>query len=463
MDEQMTSAVFHKIPTICSRCGDNEIKSFGWCQKCETLNFKNKYSNWTSENSALNEIIQWSQEHSLHNCDYLEFINYDNLRGKILIRDLEFTKIYKATWSEGPLLNWDVENKKWTQNKITVVLKRFKNSETISGRFLTQIFRNIKCLTSDSLAEFYGITRHPEGDYMFVMKYYEDGNLYNYLDKNYGIVTWGEIFSILLGVSEGLGRIHKEGTFHSNLHGGNILIEDDIISTDAKVTDTGLHGFSNEPYSPDKIYGVLPFIAPEVFKGEPPSKAVDIYSFGIVMAMMATGEKPFWNKAHDVELAHHICYDNLRPEITQELMSEMPKFYYNLMISCWDPDPRARPSAEVLIGILKDWICSTNDDQSSLDYSEIDQFNNKEEFGWTSIANSSENIDQFNNAEEVRWTSIDKFKSIQKNHDEHYTDINDVGWFFQKSAQEIHAKAIYSGRLIDVSEYQNYFKKHDDD
>ncbi|CAG8550429.1 11320_t:CDS:2, partial [Diversispora eburnea] len=316
--DQVTSEIFHKVPTICSQCCDNEIKSFGWCQKCESLNFKKKYSEWTSENPYLDKIIQWSQENSFHN----------------------------SIWSEGPLLNWDVENKKWKQNKMTVVLKRFKNSSIISKRFLTQIFRNIKCLTSDSLAEFYGITRHPEGDYMFVMKYYEDGNLYSYLDKNYGIITWGEIFSILLGISEGLGRIHKQGTYHSNLHGGNILIEDDIISTDAKVTDTGLH----------------------------------------------------------------------------ELISEMPKFYYDLMVSCWDPDPEARPSAENLIEILKNWIHSTSDDENS-------------------HSNSPEIIDQFNNAEEVRWTSIDKFKSI---HDESYIDRNDVGWSFQKPSQEIHVKANYS-------------------
>lgn len=297
-------------------------------------------------------------------------------------------------------------------------------------------------MTSDSLAEFYGITRHPQGDYMFVMRYYEDGNLYNFLDKNHGIVTWKEMTSMLLGIAEGLKRIHLGGTFHSNLHGANVLVEDDVASTDARITDTGLHGFPNEPYSPNKVYGVLPFIAPEVLKGEIPSKSVDVYSFGIIMALMATGQKPFVDYAHDAELARLICYRDLRPQITRELKSEMPRFYYDLMVSCWDPCPERRPSAIELCDTLERWMNCLYNMSDDPDYSYSPEI--------------LEIIDQFKNAEETRWGLIENVKSTQKCYN------NGVNRTLKKSPQEIRVEEIYTSRIIDISELRNYFNQHNE-
>ena len=54
----------------------------------------------------------------------------------------------------------------------------------------------------------------------------------------------------------------------------------------------------------NQIYGVLPYIAPEVLCGKNPSTASDIYSFGIiVMNIFATGKRPWYNRAHDINLA----------------------------------------------------------------------------------------------------------------------------------------------------------------
>ncbi|POG65061.1 kinase-like domain-containing protein [Rhizophagus irregularis DAOM 181602=DAOM 197198] len=90
-----------------------------------------------------------------------------------------------------------------------------------------------------------------------------------------------------------------------------------------------------------KIYGVMPFVAPEVLKGKPYNQAADVYSFGMIMYYIATGRQPFFNYAHDSVLALNIC-SGIRPEINEQ---EAPKFYIDLMKSCWDADPEKRPSA----------------------------------------------------------------------------------------------------------------------
>src|SRR5436853_4146291 len=88
-----------------------------------------------------------------------------------------------------------------------------------------------------------------------------------------------------------------------------------------------------------KIYGVMPYVAPEVLKGNPYTKAADIYSFGMIMYFVATGKQPFVNFAHDHNLAMDI-YKGIRPEINE---LEAPKCYIDLMKKCWDSNPKNRP------------------------------------------------------------------------------------------------------------------------
>jgi serine/threonine protein kinase len=193
---------------------------------------------------------------------------------------------------------------------------------------------------------------------MIVMKYYENGNLYQYLDHCNGVLSWRDMIDMLCRIAGGLERIHSEGKVHGNLHGGNLLIEDEKVSTNARIGDVGLHGPCNdENKSSNQIYGVLPYIAPEVLRGASYSKSYDIYSFGIVMNTLATGKRPWYNRAHDVNLAKDIC-DGKRLEIPEDT----PKFYAKLMQKCWDNNPEKRPTASYLNEKLGEWIILICDD-----------------------------------------------------------------------------------------------------
>ena len=78
---------------------------------------------------------------------------------------------------------------------------------------------------------------------------------------------------MLWSVSMGLNFIHEHNLVHGHLHGGNILVESDTGSVDARIADTGLHGPVDRRMSPQQIYGVTPFVAPEIFNGNTPTKA----------------------------------------------------------------------------------------------------------------------------------------------------------------------------------------------
>ncbi|GBB84723.1 hypothetical protein RclHR1_01130018 [Rhizophagus clarus] len=103
----------------------------------------------------------------------------------------------------------------------------------------------------------------------------------------------------------------------------------------------------------EKIYGVMPYVAPEVLRGKPYTQAADIYSFGMVMYFIATGRQPFAARAHDEFLALDIC-EGVRPELNE---LEAPKFYIQLMKRCWDTDLNKRPDATT----ISDQICLWKD------------------------------------------------------------------------------------------------------
>src|SRR2546429_4813441 len=93
----------------------------------------------------------------------------------------------------------------------------------------------------------------------------------------------------------------------------------------------------------------MAYLAPEILKGGPYTKAADIYSFCMIMYFIATGKQPFADCNHDQSLALNIC-NGIRPEINE---LEAPKCYIDLMKHCWDPNPANRPNAVEIENLIR--------------------------------------------------------------------------------------------------------------
>src|SRR5581483_11583213 len=114
---------------------------------------------------------------------------------------------------------------------------------------------------------------------MIIIEFIEQGNLRCFLSNNFKDSLWKNKIEWLLYISIDLCNLHELGYCHKDFHSGNLLQDGDPY-----ISDFGLSGPSNEQESDDKIFGVLPYIAPEVLNGKPYTKSSDIYSFLIFLA-----------------------------------------------------------------------------------------------------------------------------------------------------------------------------------
>jgi serine/threonine protein kinase len=77
------------------------------------------------------------------------------------------------------------------------------------------------------------------------------------------------------------------------------------------------------------VYGVLPYMAPEVLREYQYTKSANIYSFGIIMSEYLSEEIPFNDIPHDEYLAVEICKE-FRPKISQNV----PELLAGLIMKC---------------------------------------------------------------------------------------------------------------------------------
>jgi serine/threonine protein kinase len=158
-------------------------------------------------------------------------------------------------------------------------------------------------------------------------------NLREYL-QNHNDLKWKRRIQIVDDIIFALSYIHKEGAIHRDLHSGNILFDEN--SQIFYISDLGFCGPSDVPL--DGTYGNLPYIAPEVIAGKKTTFASDIYSIGMLMWEISSGQPPFVNSDHNYDLAVKII-NGLRPII----VPGTPLEYEELMKQCWDADPTKRP------------------------------------------------------------------------------------------------------------------------
>ncbi|PKY23782.1 kinase-like protein [Rhizophagus irregularis] len=343
------------LPPICIHCGHTRSER-NWCQNCAKKYFINNISKWTSGHEVIDNLIKEFQFKAKNEFECIEWIPFNEFD---IIKEIGkggFGTVYSATWKSGPLTmlngNFGRINRSGQQK---VAIKTLGRSDNITKEFLHELEAHIKCATTYSSDFFavlrcYGLSQDPvSGSYMIVMDLVENGSLNQYLQKKFSTLKWNEDkLRLLVEISSGLKVVHEVDLVHHDFHTGNILIGKEGT---AYLADLGLSRPANIQSSKSDAFGVLPFVAPEVLRGNSYTKASDIYSFGMIMWAVSSGQNPFSRYELNSDLALRIVTECVRPPIIKGI----PKIYVDLMVKCWDPDPLKRPSAADLEKTFRKW------------------------------------------------------------------------------------------------------------
>ncbi|RHZ51629.1 hypothetical protein Glove_476g82 [Diversispora epigaea] len=330
----------------CSKCYQY-ITRGNLCNPCNAKRFQNEFGKWTSEDKKIDEFIQQIQLKTIKWQEIIEWIPYDRFENVTYLAKGGFGTVYKAKWLDGCILSWDCKVENWKRSQELDVCLKSLDCSTNKIDFLQEIKNQHKFRGKKAVA-LYGITKNlTKNEYMMVMKYIKLGSLRKVLNSNFENLTWRKKYNILSNIIYGLKYIHEMGLMHKDFHSGNIVNE---TLTYSYITDFGLCKPITEK-NPEKIYGVIPYMAPEILIRGEYTQASDIYSFGMVILEILTSYPPYYNIPHNENLAMGIC-EGLKPEIK----CEIPQFLKEIMERCWNFEPLDRPTAKELRSQLDKYL-----------------------------------------------------------------------------------------------------------
>ncbi|CAB4430728.1 unnamed protein product [Rhizophagus irregularis] len=387
---------------ICENCHDECLATL-YCEHCVRNYLKSKFSNWTSGNNDIDNLIQQCQMETLEPSRIVEWIPYDKLQDIEYLTKGGCSEIYTAYRIDGHYDEWDSKEKQLKRyGGHNVVLKKLENVESANKSWFEEGKSHLSISNKHGhIVKCYGITKDPsDGNYMLVM-FELDNNLREYLHQNHNKLTWKRRIQIIEQIVFGVSRIHEEKAIHRDLHSGNILFD----RANIRISDLGFCGPADKPLN--SIYGNLHYIAPEVIVKRKYSFASDIYSIGMLMWEISSGQPPFVYK-HNYDLALKII-NGMRPRI----IPETPLKYKELMEQCWNADPTRRPDIFILHkkihSLYRSYLINENEEQQTNNFTSIDNFQLKINFSISStnsinsfFRNSSSRVYYFKDLPEPR-------------------------------------------------------------
>ncbi|KGN56764.1 uncharacterized protein LOC101205945 [Cucumis sativus] len=232
-----------------------------------------------------------------------------------------------------------------------VAIKRIKKS-CFSGSFseqerLTRDFwreaRILSTLHHPNVLAFYGVVPDgPDGTLATVTEYMVNGSLRHVLLRKDKVLDRRKRLIIAMDAAFGMEYLHLKNIVHFDLKCDNLLVNlRDPERPICKVGDFGLSRIKRNTLVSGGVRGTLPWMAPELLDSTSSkvSEKVDVFSFGIAMWEILTGEEPYANM-HCGAIIGGIVSNTLRPPIPKRCDPEWKK----LMEECWSPEPAARPS-----------------------------------------------------------------------------------------------------------------------
>ncbi|XP_020242215.1 serine/threonine-protein kinase B-raf-like [Asparagus officinalis] len=203
-----------------------------------------------------------------------------------------------------------------------------------------------------NVVAFYGVVLDgPGGSVATVTEYMVNGSLRTALQRNNKMLDQHKRLLIAMDVAFGMEYLHGRNIVHFDLKSDNLLVNlRDPQRPICKVGDLGLSKVKCQTLISGGVRGTLPWMAPELLNGISSlvSEKVDVFSFGIVLWELLTGEEPYAD-LHYGAIIGGIVSNTLRPPVPEPCGPE----WRALMEKCWSADPSERPSFTEVAEMLR--------------------------------------------------------------------------------------------------------------
>lgn len=215
-----------------------------------------------------------------------------------------------------------------------VMHEQYVHDEVFRERFRREA-RAMAQLSHPNLVNVYDFSA--SGDEVFlVMELITGGTLRELLAER-GPMPPHAAAAVMRGMLTGLAVAHEKGMVHRDIKPDNVLID---ASSRVKLSDFGLvRAAAETTQSTDQIVGTVAYLSPEQVDGSPTTAASDVYSAGIVLFELLTGQTPFDG---DTPLAH--AYARLRSDVPapSTLIAGVPKLFDELVATATSRNPADR-------------------------------------------------------------------------------------------------------------------------
>ena len=228
-----------------------------------------------------------------------------------------------------------------------VVLKILKNQYAENDEFVERFRREAKsaaALNHPNIVSVYDRGSSEDGTYYIVMEYVPGGTLKERILRE-GSLDPSAAAELGSQVARALGSAHEKGVIHRDIKPQNVLLTD---TGDAKVTDFGIARAATATTTSQSnlILGTAGYMSPEQAKGEPVGPQSDLYSLGVVLYEMLTGELPYSAEDPVALVMKHV---NESPPSPREANPEVPEALdaLTLKLLAKKPEDRYASAAEL--------------------------------------------------------------------------------------------------------------------
>ena len=191
-------------------------------------------------------------------------------------------------------------------------------------------------LSHPNIVEMYDVGED-DGKYYIVMEYVDGKTLKNLIKKR-GALTLPEVIDIMLQLTSAIACAHDSNIIHRDIKPQNVLIKEDGI---VKITDFGIAMAlnSNELTQTNSVMGSVHYLPPEQANGRGATVKSDIYSLGIVMFELLTGQLPFKG-----DNAVEIAIKQMKNQIPSvcSINSQIPQSIENIILKACAKNPKNR-------------------------------------------------------------------------------------------------------------------------